>query len=96
MIELDYVKKHLRIEHNEEDELLSSYTQSAEEIVQIYLNQTFEDILTAHGSIPHSIRNAVCMLVGSMYRDREATSTTNVITNPVVVAMLKPFKKILR
>lgn len=96
MIELDYVKKHLRIEHDEEDDLLISYTKASEEIVQIYLNQSFEDLLTTHGSIPHAIRNAVCMLVGSMYRDREATSVTTITTTPTVVAMLKPFKKIIK
>lgn len=96
MVDLNYFKKHLRIEDDTEDELLSSYLRASEEIVLRYINQSWSDIVVEGDEIPHSIKNAVCMIAAAMYRDREGTSTFNITKNPILISLLKPFKKIIR
>lgn len=94
MIELEYVKKHLHIESDDEDEVLESFIESAEEIICTYCNRTWNDFYNDYGKIPSSIKNAVSMIVGSLYRDREGTSRVDIRVNPVLKAMVRPFKKI--
>lgn len=94
--DLTYLKKHLRIEDNDENELLTSYASAAQDVILKFINQTEDELYDEYGQIPPAIKNAVCMMAGSMYRDREATTTMGISINPVMAAMVKPYKKIVR
>lgn len=95
MVDIQYVKRHLRIDGCDEDDLLESYIIAASESVTKYLNMDEGDLLDEYGYVPHAIRNAICMIVGSMYRDREATGERGVNINPIFLSMLRPFKRVL-
>lgn len=96
IIDLTYAKKHLKITHNNLDDVLTDNIKACEEIVLKFLNQQEDDLFDEYGQIPHAIKNAVSMLVGSMIEHPESMLTVGVNINPMAMAMLKPYKKIVR
>lgn len=82
IITLDTAKAHLRVETNDEDVLIQLYLnaarQSAEDYISrpIYANQN-EQLFAEDESgvlVNDAIRAAVLLQLGTLYRDREATS----------------------
>jgi hypothetical protein len=80
LIELDTVKRHLRIMHNEDDAEIVVYQAAAEDIVTQYLDRK---VIAASEALPDegddatamhitpAITAAVLLMVGDMYEVRE-------------------------
>lgn len=76
MIELDEVKKHLRVIHDDEDDLIKTYLHAAISTAEQYLNrsiikseedrESFNDLL-----LPPDVRAAILLIVGGLYANRE-------------------------
>ena len=57
------IKKQLRVDFDDEDDVLELYGSSAEDTVLNYLNRTYQDLLENYGEVPAPIRQATLMLV---------------------------------
>lgn len=98
IITLEYLKKHLRLDATDtsEDATLEMYMQGANDVILKAINQTEDELFDEYGSIPPALKNAVCMLTATLYQNREATVNTGISINPAMMAMVRPYKKIVR
>lgn len=94
ILEAGEIMRHCRIDDTEELEYLTSLGASAEEVVEKYLNCTFEQIIAERGYVPQSIKHACYLIVADMYRNREASSQVVLNSNPALMALLRPHKKL--
>lgn len=79
---LQQVKKHLNIDHNEDDQYLADLITVAEDAVRNDLNLTsLSEIEDNVGMLPASVIQAVLLLVGTLYANRESVTygTPNVV-----------------
>lgn len=79
---LQQVKKHLNIDHNEDDQYLADLITVAEDAVRNDLNLTsLSEIEDNAGMLPASVIQAVLLLVGTLYANRESVTygTPNVV-----------------
>lgn len=89
------ILRHCRLECEEESDYISSLGAAAENVVEKYLNRTFEDILRTDGLIPQAIRHACYLIVADLYKNREASSQVQVYGNPALMALLRPHKRLV-
>ena len=86
-VTIDEVKEHCRIDHDEEDELISRYITAAREWVEGFLNVKL--ISTGENSPPIEIKQiwkqAILLLVGHWYMNRESATTSNLKEIPLGV-----------
>lgn len=64
---VETAKQYLRIEHNEEDDVIKKLIATAEAAADDYCRVVFEDADT----IPQAVRHAVLLFVGHYYENRE-------------------------
>ena len=75
-VTLEEVKQHCRIDFDEDDELLCSYITAAREWVEGFLNiQLITDEGNSAPEVKQSWKQAILLLVGHWYANRENTST---------------------
>lgn len=102
-LELSAVKKHLRVDHDEEDDLIKGLIDSAKSRCVAYLNrdvfETAEALQTAVAQgreLKHPIviephhEQAILLLVGDWYHNREAIVSDKAGLPMVVESLLKP------
>ena len=65
ILELDDVKMHLRIQHDEEDELIEGFIAQAQAVAEDYCRVQFED------TAPEPVRLAVLLMVSHYYENRD-------------------------
>ena len=70
------IKKQLRVDFDDEDDVLELYGSSAEDTVLSYLNRTYQDVLEQYGEVPAPIRQATLMLVDNSYQHRSPAEPT--------------------
>lgn len=77
LIELELIKQHCRIDHNEEDDLLTQYEKAAQAHIEgqlgrkLYLEQVPED--QSNGLVANSaIKQAMLMTIAHWYEHRES------------------------
>ena len=70
------IKKQLRLDFDDEDDVLDLYGSSAEDTVLNYLNRTYQDLLEEYGEVPAAIRQATLMLVDNSYQHRSPAEPT--------------------
>lgn len=79
---LQQVKKHLNIDHNEDDQYLADLITVAEDAVRNDLNlNSLSEIEDNAGMLPASVIQAMLLLVGTLYANRESVTygTPNVV-----------------
>ena len=94
---LDTIKEQLRIEPDftDEDSLLTTYGESAEETVLNVCSRTYEDFIEEYGEIPKDIIHASLLLVGVSYHQREAASMNQLYAIPYAFDMkVKPYMRL--
>lgn len=64
------IKKQLRVDFDDEDDVLELYGSAAEDTVLNYMNRTYQDVLEEYGEVPAAIRQATLMLVDNSYQHR--------------------------
>lgn len=75
MIELDVVKTHLRVDGVEEDQLIQSYLDAALAHVEQHCDRVLvatDPVLPAEMALTKDVKQAVLLLVGHWYANREA------------------------
>ena len=94
MITVDDLKKHLNIDHDEDDAYIEELIAVAEDAVQTYLNRSLAECVDGEGKLKPAIRHACRLLVGTWYANRESVvfSTPSELPDGVV-ALLLPLKR---
>ena len=94
---LDEIKDQLRIERDFdlENDKLTGYGESAEEVLLNYLNRSYEDIIEVYGHIPAPLRHASLMIVDTSYQYRSPVSTQSMSQVPYTFDLLvKPYMRL--
>lgn len=94
MLTVDDLKKHLNIDHDEDDAYIEDLISVAEDAVATYINRPLDDMVDDKGKIKPAIRHACRLLVGTWYANRESVvfSTPSELPDGVV-ALLLPLRR---
>lgn len=77
-ISLEDIKKHLVIDHDEDDRYLADLETVAEDAVRRDLNlYSLKEIEDCTGMLPPSVIQGMLLLIGSLYANRESISYGN-------------------
>ena len=78
-ISLEDIKAHLIIDHNEDDRYLADLETVAEDAVRRDLNlYSLKEIEDCSGMLPPSVIQAMLLLIGTLYANRETVTYGNV------------------
>lgn len=88
MLTLPEVKLHCRIDHADEDTLLSAMIDAAVASVGYYINSPTPLDATA----PAPVKAAAMLLVGDLYSNREALVERPLSKNPTFERLLNPYR----
>lgn len=84
ILSLNEAKKHLNVGFEEDDEYISTLICVASERIESHIDKKFEEF----NEIPKSIKHAVLLLVGELYKNRELTSESSVNELPFTIDYL--------
>ena len=77
-LSIDDVKRHLIIDHNDDDLYLADLITVAEDAVRRDLNlYSLKDIENCSGMLPSCVTQAMLLLIGTLYANRESTTYGN-------------------
>ena len=78
-LSIDDVKRHLIIDHNDDDLYLADLITVAEDAVRRDLNlYSLKEIETCSGMLPSCVTQAMLLLIGTLYNSRESVMYGNV------------------
>lgn len=96
---VEEAKKHLRIENNEEDDLIALYLESAKGVMESLLNRKVCDETEQEANpegvpLTEKMKLAMLLLAGDWYRNRENSSERNLSdisygTRRILISMRK-------
>ena len=89
MLTLEEVKRHCRIDHNDEDALLLALIDTAIAACADFLNMPAADLVVA---VPAPVKSAALLLVGALYENRESMGERPFHKNPAFEALLNPYR----
>ena len=88
---LEECKQHTRVQLTDEDAILATYAEGAEETVLAYLERDLADIVNEYGDIPNRLKMAVWMLFAHFYAQRMPATIQNLYTVPYTFeTLVKP------
>jgi hypothetical protein len=93
---LPEIKEQLRIEADFtlEDQKLTRYGDSAEEVLMEVTRRTYDDFIDNYGKIPTPIREVSLMLVTVSYETGSAVSLQQLYSNPTFDMKVKPYMRL--
>jgi len=83
---LDQVKRHLRVTHNAEDSLIETYMVAAEMLVAKYLGENMPAL------VPEPIEAAILLLTADLYTTRGRQSDRIIYENDTYSLLLNPYR----
>ena len=86
MLTLYEAKAHLRIDHNDEDELLQAYLDAAEASIADFLGTELPT------PMPAPVRAAILLRVADLYENREAQTDRPLHGNKTFERLLQPYR----
>ena len=89
MLTLAETKLHLRVDHNDEDALITALMATATAACADFLNMEAADLVVA---VPAPIKSAALLLVGALYEQRESQGDRPYNKNPTFEALLNPYR----
>ena len=90
MLTLAETKLHLRVDHNDEDALITALMATATAACADYLNMEAADLVVA---VPAPIKSAALLLIGTLYEQRESVGERPYNRNPTFEALLNPYRQ---
>lgn len=94
MLTVDDLKKHLNIDHDEDDAYITDLISVAQDAVETYLNRPIADFVDDEGKLKPAVRHACRLLVGTYYANRESVVFSVPSELPDgVVALLLPLRR---
>lgn len=93
---LDYIKKHSRIDFDDDDELLTLYAEAAETATLNYIGRSLEELKDENGGIvPAPVFEATLMIVDNLYQQRSPSSSMQLYTVPYTFDyLIRPYMKL--
>ena len=75
-LQLNQIKKHLNIDEDfkNDDEYLLQLAQAAQNVVEVHLDRPLDSLENEEGNLPSSLIQAMLLLVGTWYANRESVS----------------------
>jgi uncharacterized phage protein (predicted DNA packaging) len=93
-ITIEDLKKHLNVDHSEDDAYIEELAEVAEDAVAEYLNRPLTDFVDDAGVLKASVRHAIRLLVGTWYASRESVAFASPSVMPDgVYALLLPLRR---
>ena len=89
MLTLAETKLHLRVDHSDEDALITALMDTATAACADYLNMAAADLVVAG---PAPVKSAALLLVGDLYSSREAVGERQFYKNPTFENLLNPYR----
>ena len=87
------LKKHLNVDHSEDDAYIAELIEVAEDHVVNFLNAPLINYVSG-GSLKASVKHAIRLLVGTWYASRESVAfATPFVLPDGVYALLMPLRK---
>jgi len=94
IITLAGIKANSRIDGTDEDNLITSMGEAAEQGVLNILDRSYDDIIVEYGAIPAPITQACLALTDHLYHHRGITNPTALYNIPYTIDfMVKPYIK---
>lgn len=88
---LELCKKHVYVDHDEDDALIQMYAGAAENSVERYLECELSS-LERDGKLPDDIVSAMLLFFGSLYANREGFATMASQPSASIIALLRSYK----
>ena len=93
-ITVEDLKKHLNVDHSEDDAYIEELAEVAEDAVAEYLNRPLADFVDGAGALKASVRHAIRLLVGTWYANRESVAFASPYVMPdAVYALHMPLRR---
>lgn len=89
MLTLTEAKLHLRVDHSDEDPLISGLIATATAACADYLNMLPSELVVA---VPAPVKSAALLLIGTLYEQRESVGERPYNRNPTFEALLNPYR----
>lgn len=94
ILTVEDLKKHLNIDHDEDDAYIEELIAVAEDAVETYLNRPIIEFVDDRGQLKPAIRHASRLLIGTWYANRESVVYATPSELPDgVVALLLPLRR---
>ena len=95
---IEDLRKHLNVDHNEDDAYIAELEKVAEDAIETYLQRPLTDFINpeqcTHENMKPAIRHAIRLLVGTCFAALEYVLVASTSTLPNgVQALLLPLKK---
>ena len=90
MLTLEEVKRHCRIDHNDEDALIEALMTTATAACADYLNMEAADLVVA---VPAPVKSAALLMVAGLYENREDVSDRQLYRNDTYYRLLNPYRQ---
>lgn len=84
MITLEDAKKHLNLEADyvEDDSYIQSLIEVAEQAVEVNVNEKLEELADEEGNIPKPLLQAMLLMIGNLYQNREMVAPMKITALP--------------
>ena len=98
-LQLYQIKKHLNIDEDfhSDDEYLVELAQAAQNVVEVHIDRPLESLENEEGYIPSSLTQAMLLLVGTWYANRESISFAGTYVLPhsydYIIALYKNYNR---
>ena len=95
-VTIEDLKRQLRVDYEEEDDLIAMYGEAAENVVVKATNRSLEELKAiGDGALPLPIRVAILKMAAEMFTNRGITTQGNVSVVPYgFEALIKPYVKL--
>lgn len=96
-VDIALLKQHVRADDFSDDDIyLTHLLEAAETYVCSATNRTSDELLQDDGKLPATIQQAVLMIAGHWYNQREAVSGVQMAEVPYTLqALIKPYHKLV-
>lgn len=97
-VDISLLKQHVRADDfSEDDQYLQHLLEAAEQYVCDATNRTTDELLKLGGeALPVTLQQAVLMIAGHWYNQREAVSGVQMAEVPYTLqALIKPYRKLV-
>jgi len=92
-ITLDEIKRQVSVDTNIDDTLLGQLGDAAEQATENHIHQPLSNTLGVDGDLPVALRQAILMMVCTLYENRESMSTYQYHYSPAYECLIGPYLK---
>lgn len=93
-LKLEEVKRHLNVEHDEDDGYITELMEVAEDQLAETLARPLYDVECSCGGLPATLRHALRLLVARHYSDREGYRSGRMTELPFALScLIAPYRK---